>query len=160
MTERERILRICQDLPLWDWPKDEWFINGSGSMIMHGITAEQRGKPMGDLDIFVATDLWFDLYHMGAWTLYTTDPADPRRRSDPPLLRRTILDLDVDVFQSWRVRHIGDFDVAFYMNNSVIVDDVPCVPLQFILDWKCEVGRAKDVRDVAILERWLEGAAA
>jgi hypothetical protein len=30
---------------------------------------------------------------------------------------------------------------------------VPCVPLQFILDWKSEVGRAKDQIDIEVLKR-------
>jgi hypothetical protein len=153
VTERERIVRICQSLPVWDWPKDQWFVNGSGSMIMHGITAEERGKPMGDLDIFVATRRWFELLFTRVWDLRMTDPDDPRTRSDPPFLRRSVMGLPIDVFQSWRVRHVGDFDVAFYMLNSVVIDGVPCVPLQFILDWKSEVGRAKDQVDIEVLKR-------
>lgn len=153
MTERERIISICQSLPVWSWPRDQWFINGSGSMIMHGITAEERGKPMGDLDIFVATRRWFELLSKGAWDLRTTDPENAMRGSDPPFLRRSIMGLPVDVFQSWRMRHVGDFDVAFYMCNSVLIDGVPCVPLQFILDWKSEVGRAKDQVDIEVLKR-------
>lgn len=153
MDERERIIRICKSLPVWEWSRDQWFVNGSGSMIMHGITAEERGKPMGDLDIFVATRRWFELYRSNSWALHTMDPSDPTRRQDPPFLRRQIYDLDVDVFQSWRVRHVGDFDVAFYMLNSVVVDGVPCAPLQFLLDWKREVGRAKDQVDIEVLKR-------
>jgi hypothetical protein len=167
VTERERVIAICSDLPVWGWPRDQWFINGSGSMIMHGITAEERGKPMGDLDIFVATHRWFQLYSETSqrqlvdgswsreprWDLHTTDPKDRLRRCDPPFLRRNLAGLDVDVFQSWRVRQVGDFDVAFYMANSVVIDDVPCVPLQFILDWKSEVGRAKDQVDIEVLKR-------
>jgi hypothetical protein len=163
VTERERVVLICQSLPVWGWPKDQWFVNGSGSMIMHGITAEERGKPMGDLDVFVATRRWFELLwqehprlpgmRIKAWALHTTDPEDGLRRQDPPFLRRRLRDLDVDVFQSWRVRHVGDFDVAFYMANSVVIEGVPCVPLQFILDWKSEVGRAKDQIDIEVLKR-------
>lgn len=171
MTERERIVSICRSLPLWEWPKDQWFVNGSGSMIMHGITAEDRGKPMGDLDIFVPTRRWFELFaadNAGStsfswwspWEVFTTDPTDRLRRQDPPYLTREIMGLRVDVFHSWRVRHVGDFDVAFYMANSVVIDGVPCVPLQFILDWKSEVGRAKDQVDIEVLKRWAQEARA
>lgn len=166
MTERDRVIKICRELRL---PDDQWVVNGSGSMIMHGITAEERGKPMGDLDLFVATRVWFDIlkngyintrviprYRHRDWKVWTTDPTDPRRRSDPPYLDGMMYGLPVNIFHEWRRREVGNFDVAFYIYNATVIDGVRCAPLQFILDWKTEVGRAKDVDDIRVLQRVLE----
>lgn len=156
MNERERVITIMRQLRL---PPSQYVINGSGAMILQGITAEMRGKPMGDLDIFCATRLWMDLYDSGEYGVFTTDPEDPKRRCDPPYLITNLYDLEVNIFSAWRVRHVGDLDVNWYVLNSVVIDGVPTVPLQLILDWKREVGRAKDVRDVALLEGMLGSAA-
>lgn len=162
MDERERVIAICRDLNL---PNRQYVLNGSGSMIMHGITAEERGKLMGDLDIFCATRLWFNLLsgiHQTlddvSWSLFTTDPMDQKRRADPPYLISQMYGLEVDVFFDWRKRGVGDFDVNFYLCNQVYIEEVPCAPLQFILDWKRTTGRAKDVFDIQVLEERLENA--
>lgn len=152
MTEHETVLAICRELAL---PAGQWVIAGSGAMIMQGITAVDRGKPMGDLDVFVATRTWFKMLEDPRWCLFTTDPDDPKRRSDPPYLTRKMHGLRVDVFFGWRVRHVGDMDVAFWILNAVDVEGVPCARLQFVLDIKRELGRAKDVWDIRVLEERL-----
>jgi hypothetical protein len=130
VTDQERIRQIVADLGLG--PTDPYVINGSGSMVMHGITADDRGRPMGDLDVFVATRHWFEMldagYHDQRWAVWTTDPSDPMRRSDPPYLDGIMYDLPVNVFHGWRQRMVGNFNVAFYLANPVIIDGVRCVP--------------------------------
>jgi hypothetical protein len=159
MNDRERIIKIINDLNLNLFKNIVYVINGSGSMIMHGITSEDRGKEMGDLDIFVPTATWFNYYHGRVRTVYNihfcveyTDPYDPRRRCDPPLIRAVMYGLPVDMFFSWRRRGVGDIDINFMLNNVVEIDGVNCVPLQMVYDWKCQVGRAKDQRDIELLK--------
>lgn len=160
MTSRERIVRILSDLQL---PPSQYMINGSGSMILQGITEEERGRPVGDLDIFCATRLWFDLWsyrHNGSeliqWQLVTPNPDDPRTRCDPPILRAFMYELEVDVFHSWRFRRQGNFDVNGIIANAILVDDHwSCAKLEFILAWKREYIRPKDIDDIKILEQRL-----
>lgn len=157
MDERERVIRICRDLAL---PASQYVINGSGSMIMHGITAEERGKEMGDLDIFCATRVWFELLAKArpmiprriSWSLFTTDPSDVKRRVDPAYLYADVHGLEVNIFSEWRRRPRGNFDVGFYIANAVKIDGIPCAPLQFIYDWKATTGRAKDQIDMEVLK--------
>jgi hypothetical protein len=151
MNERTRLERILCDLNL---PEGQWVINGSGVMVLHGI---ERPKPMGDLDIFCTTRLWFDLLAEGSWKVWTTGPEDPRRCCDPPYLYRDMYGLEVNIFHGWRRREVGNFDPAFYIYNAEKVAGWPCAPLQFLLDWKQEVGRAKDVDDIRILTGHLGG---
>lgn len=156
MTSRERIVRILTDLHL---PPSQYMINGSGSMILQGITEEERGRPVGDLDIFCATRLWFDLWNCPGpfqWQLVTPNPDDPRTRCDPPILRLFMYELEIDVFHSWRFRRQGNFDVNGIIANSILVDGCwSCATLEFILAWKREYTRPKDITDIKVLERKL-----
>jgi hypothetical protein len=155
MTEKERIKRIAADLELIE---GQWTLSGSGILIMHDI---QRAKPMGDVDIFVSTRLWMDillasLHGFGRkWGVFTPDPDDTAARCDPPFLYADMYGIEVNIFSSWRRRGVGDLDVAWLIHNAKHVDGIPCYDLQFILDWKRETGRAKDVDDIRILEEYL-----
>jgi hypothetical protein len=161
VTEKGRLIRILRELNL---PRGQWILSGSGVMCLHGI---ERDRPMGDIDIFCSTRLWFDLYHSGLvgiihehgespWRIFTTDPTDPKRCVDPPYLYKKIYDIEVNIFFSWRKRSVGDIDVGFWIANAQEVDGIPCIPIQFLLDWKEEVGRAKDATDIVAIRHYLE----
>lgn len=144
-------------LSLLRLPPNQYVIAGSGSMVMQGV---ERDRPMGDLDVFVSTRLWFKMYEarrlrVPHWSLFTTDPEDPKKRSDPPYLHATIHGFPVHIFFQWRHRSMGNIDLGFWFLNAVMVDDIPCADLRFIFDWKREVGREKDQADVALLARHL-----
>lgn len=161
-TDRSRLLNIARDLNI---PTGRWILAGSGAMVMNGIDRKMR-----DVDIFCSTATWFSLMRqrvetdgevrVQAWSVFTTDPDDVARRFDPPYLYRTMHGIEVNVFMSWRRRGVGDIDCAFWAHNAKIIDGIPCVPLQLLLDWKIEVGRSKDVDDIRILKAHLEGAQA
>lgn len=147
--ERERLVAILRDL---DLPPGGFCLSGSAVLVLHGI---QRSKEMGDLDIFIPTRTWFQLYESGEWSLWTTDPEDPTRRHDPPYLIREVRGLEVNVFSEWRKRGVGDIDVAFWTCNSELVKGWPCVRLEFVLNWKEAVGRDKDLDDIKLLRQYL-----
>ena len=163
--EKPRLLKILSEL---DLPEGQWLLSGSGAMVMHGI---ERGRPMGDVDIFVATRVWFELYHRDffngtmqgvrledgrkRWQIWTTHSEDVAARCDPPYLVKEMHGIEVNIFHSWRQRDVGNIDVAFWMLNADVVDGIPCVPMQFLLDWKEQFGRAKDRDDIATLSAWL-----
>lgn len=164
--ERRLIDRILRYLGL---PTDQFFLNGSGALALNGV---HRDRPMGDLDIFTTTDLWFQIFddwpiygvrnmpvsklEKGRFTLVTPPPNDPKRRCDPPILRTVFEGLTVDVFLNWRKRggH-GDFDPALYLSNVEFKEGWPCAPLQFIMDWKLGQGRNKDLLDVVEIRRFM-----
>jgi hypothetical protein len=151
MTEAQRIHAIIKLIKL---PDSGWIIAGSGSMVLYGI---DRGRPMGDLDIFVSTKTWFELAasqdRPSEWSIFTPDPDDPFRRCDPPYLFMTLYGLPINIFFSWRKRTMGNIDVTHWIHNSVQAGGLPCVSLRFLFDWKREVGREKDLSDLAILSR-------
>jgi hypothetical protein len=147
MHDRDRIKKIAEELNI---PAERWVLGGSGVMVMHGIERKMR-----DVDIFTSTATWFGLFGTGDWDVFVTDPDDPQRRCDPPYLYRVMHDIEVNIFFNWRRRGRGDIDVAFWVHNTEMIDGIPCLPLQFLLDWKMEVGRAKDIDDISALKEFL-----
>jgi hypothetical protein len=134
-------------------PDGNWIVSGSAVLVLHGLV---RSRPVGDLDLFIATEDWFSLYHTHQWDLITTDPNDPARRCDPPYLSRVIGGLEVNVFFEWRTRRWGNFDVNYKIAHAETVRGWPCVPLRVVLAWKQEVGRSKDTDDIQLLVQHLQ----
>lgn len=158
-ADRSRLLNIAGELNI---PSGRWVLAGSGAMVMNGIDRKMR-----DVDIFCATETWLSLMRQRGgieaglraplWSVFATDPDDSTKRCDPPYLYRTMHDIEVNVFHSWRRRGVGDIDTAFWIHNAQIIDGIPCVPLQLLLDWKIEVGRSKDVDDIPLLKTHIAG---
>lgn len=160
MNERARLQRILDEL---DLPGNRWLLGGSSVMILHDI---ERSKLMGDVDIFVATRLWFELHAQtmrvgtsGAakprWSVFTTDPDDELRRCDPPYLWREVCGLEVNVFSAWRLRGPGDFNTGEWIASAEMVAGRPCLSLEKLLAWKVEMGRAKDLDDIRAIREHL-----
>jgi hypothetical protein len=160
MNEVERIHAISGDLGLRE---GEWIWNGSGVLALHRI---DRGRAMGDGDIFCSTEQWFDLYtgkhptkdHVH-WQVFTTCGKDPRRMCDPPFLYATMYGLEVNIFHSWRQRPhergMGDMYIPDYIAAAEEVEGLPCAPLGFIIAWKLSTGRTKDLTDVLAIRKHL-----
>jgi hypothetical protein len=51
---------------------------------------------------------------------------------------------------------VGDINAAELIREAEMVEGWPCASLEFLLDWKDEVGRAKDTRDIEVLRKHLE----
>lgn len=169
MTEDyEKLVKILGELNL---PRGEWMLSGSGILVLYGL---RDHKSMGDVDIFVTTRLWCEMFEVSIvdrvvrnwtpmWELVTTDPDDDRRRCDPPFLRREMHGLDVDVFFSWRLREpkgaleSGYIDINERFREIEFKDGIPHMGLRFMLDWKKAVGRPKDMEDIVALERYFNG---
>jgi hypothetical protein len=154
MSERDQIIGICEALAL---PKDQYAVCGSGVMVMHGI---ERDQPMGDLDIFCTTGLWFHLYESIegglTWGLYLPDPYDEESRCDPPYLFLELMGLEVNLFHSWRQRERGNIDVNAMIRGATEIEGIPVAQLELLYRWKNEVMRAKDEPDMRAIERYFK----
>lgn len=154
MSERTKIIAICEAL---DLPKDQYCVCGSGVMVMHGI---ERDQPMGDLDIFCTTGLWFKLYESIegglTWGLFLPDPYDAESRCDPPYLFLEMNNLEINVFSDWRLRERGNIDVNEMISGATEIDGIPVASLMFLYQWKNEVMRAKDEPDMRAIERFFK----
>lgn len=152
MTEKERIKKVVQSIP---YPV---MVVGSGVMAMHDMD-----RKLGDLDLFMATQHWFDLYEdqdtwpYAPWQRIVVDP-DNDHRFDPPYLERFIDGLKVNIFFAWRVRENStDLDANQLWLEAELVEGVACSPIKHLLRWKQAVMREKDLPDIkAILTRYPE----
>lgn len=152
MNDRERLVKVLEEL---DLPTGQYVISGSAVMVLHGL---ERPRPMGDLDIFCATRLFFNMLLSGGysegtnWALWTPDPNDRASCCDPAKLYKSYHGLQVDIMSDWRHRPVRNIDVAWWIYNAENVDGWPCLSLQLLLDWKVSLGRAKDRQDIPILQ--------
>lgn len=153
MTEREKIISILTALRL---PRGQYIVAGSGAMVLHEVP---RTRPIGDLDIFVSTALWFQLYENAngfIWGLFVPDSRDVKRKADPPYLFANFLGIEVNVFFDWRKRETGNFNVAEALERRIFTKDHwPTLDLPTVLRLKQESHRDKDLDDIAVLEEVL-----
>lgn len=150
----EQLDKILRQINL---PKGQWVLWGSAVMTLHGI---EYGRSFGDVDIFLSTRAWLDLQKDPSWTIFSTNPNDPERRSDPPFLYKYVDGVRVDVFPNWRNRYDYDnFNVSELITNAEIVKGWPCVPLKHIIDFKIgrfhQRGAYKDLLDADLIKAHL-----
>lgn len=136
-----------------DLDKEQFAVTGSGVMALAGIDRE-----IGDLDIMTTTRYWFELAKDPSWRVWTTDPNDVKRRCDPPYLYKTVDGIEVNIFFDWRIRDRGNIDFnEVFRNRRIKLRGWPCVDLEFLFDWKAEVARPKDLRDLMLIGELLDG---
>jgi hypothetical protein len=153
MTELERLTRT---LNMLDLPKDQYLVGGSAVMVLNDIERE-----LGDLDLFVTTDLWFKLSRQvhgyscpePTWELVIPEVGS-HRQFDPPVLRRHYLDLKIDAFFNWRRR--GDStDILLHQiwEDREYPHGYPATTLDLLFFWKAATAREKDLRDLELISR-------
>jgi hypothetical protein len=119
-----------------------------------------------DIDLFLATAHWFRAAEelSDRWNLWLPSPDDPKCRCDPAYLWRDVQLVGcpmvrVEMYAGWGRRGdrrvAGDIDVTFWIHNAVMVGGIPCVPLNLLLGWKEQTGRAKDAIDAGLIRRAL-----
>jgi hypothetical protein len=59
-----------------------WVLAGSGVMVLEGL---ERERPMGDVDIFMATRDWFDIYYKFAMQIEGYEDWSVSKRSETTL---------------------------------------------------------------------------
>ena len=129
-----RLFRLLEKLAL---PADDFVVAGSGPLLAHGLKAS-----IHDLDLVARGK---------AWELAAA--AAPVIGSRSGLGRRIVLCHGaVEVFDHW----IGGLtDVDAMIDAAELIEGVPFMSLQDTLRWKRRLGRAKDLADVRLIERYL-----
>jgi hypothetical protein len=61
---------------------------------------------------------------------------------------------NVEIFASW-YPDVGD--IHELIQGADLVDGIPFVKLQKVLEWKERYGRPKDWDDVALIKKYMEG---
>jgi hypothetical protein len=125
-----KFLDLLKQLDKLNLPKDKYAIFGSGVLAIRNL------RDTNDLDIIVKDDLFEELS-----------------------LKYSIIDNkkiivgDVEIFKDWKPW----FDDVFKLiNDSEIINNYPFVKLKYLLKWKKQVYRQKDLDDIKIIEDYLK----
>ena len=103
-----------------------WLITG-GAMVLYGLREQT-----GDIDLGCTTRLFEALQAQG----YSVNTM-------PDGTRRVAFAEDVELFENW-------------LQGSVqMLDGVPVVALEGLIAMKRQIGREKDLRDIAMIEEYL-----
>jgi len=93
-----------------------------------------------DVDIIVTEDLWKECQKVGLD--FKVMPS-----GSPCLFRDKI-----EIFKDWQPGH---WDIQKLINEAEIIDGLPFVKIQRVLEWKKLGGREKDLKDIEIIEKFL-----
>ncbi len=107
-------------------PEQYWLITGA-AMVCYGIRAET-----GDIDMGCTADLADALEAQGYLCTKREDGT-----------RKITLGDDVEIFENWLCDKIE------------IHDNIPLLSPQGLIEMKRFLGREKDLRDIALIEAWL-----
>lgn len=130
MDNKELFKRV-KDLNL---PKGEYAIFGSGPMGIRGI------RQMNDIDIIVTHKLWNAFMDKSGWELRQVDGLNGLKNKE----------LNIEIWKDWWI----GWEVEEMINKAEIIDDLPFVRLEMMIEWKTLVAREKDLKDLELIKNW------
>jgi len=118
-------------------PENKYALFGSAPMGIRGL------KECSDIDLVVTEDLWQEFKNKQGWEYKITENSVEYIQNS---------DSNIEIWHDWRPWYQ---DVMPFIDNSEIIDDLPFVRLEYVLEWKRQFGREKDLKDVEIIEEFL-----
>ena len=115
-------------------PDKQYAIFGSGPMAVRGL------RQAHDLDLLIKKDLWDELAK-----IYPLDEKGVALRAG-----------HIELFSHWEP-WFKDTDQL--IETAEVIDGLPFVRLEYVLEWKKQMGREKDKQDVVLIEKYLTGQA-
>lgn len=116
--------------------KGEYAVFGSGPMWVRGI------RESNDIDIIVRETVW-------EWARANGKPG---LKEEIGLEYVSFADGDIEVYHDW---HPGKWDIDTLIDTAEIIDGIPFVRLDSVIDWKEQKGREKDQKDLALIQKYL-----
>jgi len=132
MSNNDLFQRV-KDLKL---PKGKYALFGSAPM---GI---RRLKDCHDIDIIVTEDLWNEYRNNKNWKI--------KRFNDKNSY------LENDGIELWKNWNPGKWSNKKLIKEAEIIDGLPFVKLERVLEWKKLNRREKDLKDIKIIEGFLQ----
>ncbi len=115
-------------------PIDKYALFGSAPLGVRGF------RDCHDIDIIVTEDLWNE-YKSKNWEVRTM-----------PHGSQGLLNGEVELWKDWKP---GQWDIEQLIREAEIIDGLPFVKLERVLEWKRLSGRDKDLKDIEIIEKFL-----
>ena len=121
---------ILKKLHALNWPADEYWVVAGGAMVLYGLRPETH-----DIDLGCTT----------AWANALEAAGVPFRHMDDGSGRWFTVSEDVEAFENWLEDRVE------------LVEDVPVVSLRGLRQMKAALGREKDLRDIELIDAFLQG---
>ncbi len=118
-----------------DLPLGKYALFGSAPMCVRGL------RECRDLDIIAFPDVWEEWGKKPEWRRGTTASGSPN-------LKMGMMEL----LKDWKP---GDWDIRALIAEADVIDGLPFVRLERVIEWKRIYGREKDIRDIEAVEKFL-----
>jgi hypothetical protein len=116
---------IRQIIANLDFPPNQFWVTAGAALVLHGVKAHTK-----DVDIGCTRSLFARLIEQGHPVRILADGS------------RSIELENAEVFEEWRVDQVID------------LDSIPVASLEDVKRQKRELGRPKDIEDIALIERY------
>lgn len=109
-------------------PKEHYWILAGASLVMHGVKDETR-----DIDLGCSKFLFQNLIKNGYKPIVLNDSSRVIRVKE-----------DLEIFEEWKV------------DNIEVINNLPVGSLESIRKHKIELGREKDLKDIELIDSFLQ----
>lgn len=128
---------VFQNVKDLDLPFGQYALFGSAPMYVHGLR-----ENISDIDIIVTQELWNELSKSEQW-----------QKSISSSGKECLVKDNFELWQNWQP---GEWDINKLINEAEVIDGLPFVRLEDVLVWKKLYGREKDLKDVEVIEKFLQ----
>lgn len=126
---------LFQKVRSLELPMGKYALFGSAPIGIRGL------KDCRDIDIIVMEDLWKECKGRGLEVGFTADGSQYLWKDE------------IELFKDWKPGH---WDIRQLIEEAEIIEGLPFVKLEKVLEWKRLNGREKDLEDIEIIERFLQ----
>lgn len=127
---------LFEALKKLNFPVGQYAIFGSGPMWVRGI------RESDDLDIIVRGEAWEQAKASGIIGV----------KEYSGLQYVHFVDGKIEVYNGW---YPGGWDIDDLVETAEVIDGIPFVRLESVIEWKKVMGREKDAKDLALIREYL-----
>lgn len=127
-------MNIVEEVQKLNLPAGKYAVFGSGPLVVRGI------RDSRDIAIVVTGELFDELGKDPAWT-------KDQIRDHHPVLRKD----NVEIFKTWAP---DSWDVEGLIKGAELIDGIPFVKLDEVIDWKTLRNELKDKEDLVLIENY------
>ena len=131
------MLNFLDELKTLNLPADQYAIFGSGPLAIRNL------RDANDIDIIVKQELW-DII---------AKQHNPQQKETPKGMSTSINIGNLEIYNTWLnlTPKINEM-----IDSAEIIDNLPFVKLEHVIEWKKFMGRDKDINDLKLIKEYLK----
>ena len=126
-------MKYLENVAALNLPVGKFAIFASGPICIRGI------RENDDIDIIVTKELLDELQQKN--TVIKKPGRSAKIQIGP-----------VEIYSDWKPWYD---DVTEFIETAEIIDGLPFVKIEYVLDWKKKFAREKDIKDIMLIEKYL-----